>query len=133
MIHFRRATTVLSLAVLILLATSGARAQQTPSPERMEQALERLDEIKVRLALTPEQTEQVKPVLQKQMEQFKALQAKNAGDDSRRSRLKMMREAKKIRGETDEKLKTILSKQQMNELNKIREEQREGMKARRKA
>ncbi len=45
----------------------------------------------------------------------------------------MMREAKQIRGESDKKLKTVLSKQQMSELQKMREEWRAEMKARRKS
>lgn len=123
----------LGLALTLLSFTTLALAQTAPSAAVSGQALERLEQIKQRLALTPEQTEQLKPIFADEIQQLKALQSKYGSSDSRRSRMKMMREAKQIREESDKKLKTVLSKQQMSELQKMREEWRAEMKARRKS
>lgn len=123
----------LSVALTILFLSTFALAQTDPSAAIPDQAIERLAQIKERLALTPEQTEQLKPIFTDEIQQLKALQTKYGSSDSRRSRMKMMREAKQIRGESDKKLKTVLSKQQMSELQKMREEWRAEMKARRKS
>jgi hypothetical protein len=120
----------ISFAVLLALCAPLA-AQEADAGERSEQALERVEKMKERLHLTPEQLEQVRPVIAEQAEKFKAVRDKYSGQDSRRSRRKMARELRDIRNETDEKLENILSKQQMDELKKMREEAREEFRDRR--
>jgi hypothetical protein len=130
---------VVTLALLLLLLTSAlpvaaaAQAQDPNRQQQLEQARDKLQQIKDRLELTPEQTEQVRPVIAEEMQQFKAVRDKyNAGGDSqnRRARLKMGRELKSIQSATDEKLRKILSAKQMDELKKIREEWRQQMRER---
>jgi hypothetical protein len=109
-------------------------APQTPAapnaPAVPDQARERLEQIKERLKLTPEQIEQVRPILSEEVQKLKALRESNPGGGSRRDRLKMAREFKRIQDEADDRLKKVLSKEQMNELKKLREERRQQMRDR---
>ena len=98
--------------------------------QRSEQVQERLRKFKERLELTPEQVEQVRPVLMEEMEKLKAARDKHSGDQNRRGRLKMARELRSIQDSTDEQLRKILSKKQMDELKKIREETRQQFRER---
>jgi hypothetical protein len=120
-------TFVLLLALLAPLSAQDPQA----APSNQARFQERLEKMKERLALTPEQTEQVRPVIKEEMEQLKALREKHQGDQGRRGRLKMAREFRDIQSATDEKLRAILSKTQMDELKKIREETRQELRERR--
>jgi hypothetical protein len=129
---------IVAVAVLTIYAspTLAAAQEQTPVPPKTGQAqadraMERLEQFKERLKLTPEQVERVRPVLVEEAQQLKALREK-AGDSgqSRRARLKLARELRAIQDRTDDQLKKVLSKEQMNELKKIREERREQLRDR---
>lgn len=116
---------------LMALTLIPAFATQTRTSEQTEEFRERLEEIRERLALTPEQEERVRPVLMDEMQKLKALREKYGnGSQNRRSTVKMARELKEIRSATDEQLKQILTKRQMEELKKIREERRDELKSR---
>jgi len=113
---------ILNFATLFLILSAGLFASQQP----LEQVRQRLEQIKDRLQLTPEQIEQVRPILVDELQQFRAVQQKYADDDqNRRGRLKMARELRDVQSSADDKLKKILSKQQMDEMKKIREELRQ--------
>jgi hypothetical protein len=117
--------------ILILIALAAAAfAQTTPEPA---QPRARLDEIQQRLNLTPEQTEQIRPILADEMKQLRALREKSQAEQNRRARLQLARQARSIREEADEKLKKILTKPQMDELAKIRDERRDDLRERRKS
>jgi TolA-binding protein len=114
-------------------ASARAHAQepaQGTSTARADQARERLQEIQQRLALTPEQLEQVRPVFTEELQQLKAVRDKYADDQNRRSRRKMAREMRDVQKAADEKLKKILTSKQMDELKTIREEWRKQMRER---
>jgi len=129
---------IIAVALLMVCAapTRAAAQEQTPAPPkgeqaRADQARERLEQFKERLNLTPEQIEGVRPVLVEEAQQLKALREK-AGDtgQNRRARLTLARELRAIQDRTDDQLKKVLSKEQMNELKKIREERREQLRDR---
>jgi hypothetical protein len=105
-------------------------AQPAPgAPGAAEQAGKRLEQIKTRLALTPEQVEEVRPILQDEVKKLKALRETHSGG-GRRDRRKLGRELKGIQGETDDQLKKVLSKEQMKELKKLRDEWRQQLRER---
>ncbi len=119
---------VMTLAALLMAAAPAAvvAGQNQDAGDRTEQFQQRLQRMKERLQLTPEQQEQVRPIFVEEMQQLKAVRDKyGSGDQSRRTRMKMGREMRGIRNAADEKLRTILSKQQMDELKKMREEARQ--------
>lgn len=130
------ASLLLSVAVMSASPQQGAAVQTPPdqaaqAPDQMRQ---RLDQIKERLALTPEQVEQIRPILQEEGQKLKALRDKrDDGGGSRRDRRKMGRELRDIQRSTDEQLQKILSKDQMSELKKMREEWRQQVRERRSA
>jgi Spy/CpxP family protein refolding chaperone len=115
-------------------APPAPNAQTAPdapnAPQMPEQARQRLEQVKERLKLTPEQVEQVRPILTEEVQKLRALRESNPGGGSRRDRLKMARELKRIQDDADDRLKKILTKEQMNELKKLREERRAEMRER---
>lgn len=110
--------------------TAPAAPPAPNAPQMPEQARQRLEQVKERLKLTPEQVEQVRPILTEEVQKLRALRESNPGGGSRRDRLKMARELKRIQDDADDRLKKILTKEQMNELKKLREERRAEMRER---
>ena len=118
----RAATT----AILLALAATGAVAQQTPVDPAAVQAA--LQAARARLQLTPEQEAQLKPLLQERNAGLKAIRDKYAGDDSRRARRAMFREAEPIVENYQARVRTILNDAQYAEWEKMRAEARERLK-----
>jgi periplasmic protein CpxP/Spy len=121
---------IIILTLLLIGSVSGRPAAQQPSaPAAPEQARQRVEQLKERLKLTPEQVEQVRPILADEVQKLKALREANSGG-GRRDRRKMAREFKRIQGETDDQLKKVLSQEQMKELKTLRDEWRQQMRDR---
>jgi hypothetical protein len=122
---------VAMVAALLMATTMPAFAAEAAGQAQTDQARARLEQIKERLQLTPEQVEQLRPILTDEMEQFRAIRDKySAGGQGRRDRRKMAREIKDIQSRTDEQLKKVLSKQQMDEMKKVRAEWRQQLRDR---
>jgi hypothetical protein len=129
------------LAMLLGASTLWAGQNPVPAPApaaapapQVAQAQERLKQLEERLSLTPEQKEQLRPVLVDELQQMKALREKSqAGDRGRRDRRKLARDLRSIQSETDKKLRAILSEPQMAEMKKVREEWRQQMRDRAQA
>jgi len=105
--------------MLVLLCSAALNGQNN---QLQEQVRQRLEDIKTRLNLTPAQGEQVRPIRLDEVQQLRAVQEKYSTDQSRGSRLRMLRELRDVQSKTQVKYSKILSKQQMDELKKIREE-----------
>ena len=123
-------TTLFSLLMWLALVVPAAASQDTQEPRDQVQA--RLDEIKDRLELTPEQMEQLRPILTEEAQKLRALRDKYGaeGSKSRRRERAMARELRDIRSDADKKLARILSRSQMDELKKLREAQRRELRDR---
>ncbi len=102
-----------------------AQQDTTAQQEKMERAQERLQQVKDRLKLTSEQLEQVRPIMTEEFQQLKAIRDKHSGDSNRRGKMKMAREMRDVQSAADNKLSKVLSKTQMDELKKMREEWRQ--------
>ena len=111
--------TIVHCAMLVLICSAALNGQNN---QLQEQVRQRLEDIKTRLNLTPAQVEQVRPILLDEVQQLRAVQEKYSTDQSRGSRLRMLRELRDVQSKTQVKYSKILSKQQMDELKKIREE-----------
>ncbi len=131
--------TFMSMMVALMLATGVVGAQDVSNSSSQQQQLtdrakQRMQELKERLQLTPEQSEQLRPIMLEEFQKLKAVRDKynSDGDGTQRPRtkMKMGREMKSIQSETDQKLQSILSKQQMDDLHKLRDEWREQMRER---
>lgn len=129
---------IVAVALLTVCAAPTRVGAQEQAPVALEggqtqadQAMERLEQFKERLKLTPEQVERVRPVLIEEAQKLKALREKaDDSGQSRRARLTLARELRAIQDQTEDQLKKVLSKEQMNELKKIREERREQLRDR---
>jgi Spy/CpxP family protein refolding chaperone len=125
-------TRIVAGFALVLLCAAPALSGQDPTvPQQTDQVRQRLEEITQRLALTPDQIAQMRPIFEEEMRKLKALREKhNADGQNRRSKVKMARELRDIQRAADEQFKKILSRQQMDEMKKIRDERREQLRAR---
>jgi uncharacterized protein with von Willebrand factor type A (vWA) domain len=114
----------LKVVVFSGLAVCLAAAPQAPaaSEDRAAKARERLEQLQARLKLTPEQTEKLKPVLQKQFEEMRQVRANNESDTSRRGKAKMLREMKDVQDKHADEIAAVLTPEQQAEWSKIRDE-----------
>ena len=121
----KRLVAILAM-VLMSMPSAGAVQNSGTDPQQVEQVQQRLQEIKERLELTPEQIEKVRPLLTEEIQKLRALREKYDGEEQTLLvRLGMGRELRAVQNATDEELKKVLSKKQMEEVEKIREEGRE--------
>jgi len=113
-------------AAITVLAAAGALAQQPAVDPAAIQAV--LEEARARMQLTPEQEAQLKPLIQERNEALKAIRDKHAGDDSRRARRAMFREAQPVVENYQARVRTILNDAQYDEWERMRAEARERLK-----
>jgi hypothetical protein len=119
-----------TLAVALTLAfASGAALSQAAAtdPARIQAAIA---EAKARLKLTPEQEAQLKPLIEERSARLKAIRDQHAGDDSRRAKRAMYRDAKPVMDDYQEKVRAILTDEQEAEWEKMRSEARQRLKER---
>ncbi len=123
-------TVILALAVLAP-AAAGQNAGTPGNRDNQQRLQQRLEDIKRRLNLTDAQMEQIRPVLASEAEKLRAvLEKRGDGGQSRRDRRNMAKEVRAIRSDADDALKRILTKPQMAELEKVREEWRDEFRKR---
>ena len=77
----------------------------TPDAARLQAVIA---EAKARLKLTPEQEAKLRPLVEERTAKLKAIRDKHAGDDSRRARRAMYREARPVLDDYQEKVREIL-------------------------
>lgn len=108
--------TTLRLIIVTLTLSLAAFAQQVP---------ERLEELKTRLNLSPEQIEKIQPILVEEAAKLKEIRDKHAGETSRRSKLGMARELRDVQEDMLKRIEPLLTKEQRTEWKKIREERKD--------
>jgi Spy/CpxP family protein refolding chaperone len=113
--------TILTAVLLcgVLSLTTTVRAAEKAGGERAEKARERMQEVTEKLGLTEAQKEKLKPIFQAQGEKMKELMG-NA-DLSREQKMEKM---KALREEFAPKFKEILTPEQFEKWEKMREEMR---------
>lgn len=115
---------IVALAVLVGGPSSAAEAE--PSKEQRQQAAElKIEELKQRLKLTPEQEQRLAPLVQDRNAKLKALRERSGEAPSRRERRAMLKEAREIQEDFVEQVEPILTKEQLKEWEAIRTELRE--------
>ena len=115
------------LAVALALFAAGPSFPQAPQvdPAALQGAVE---EAKARLNLTPAQEAQLKPLMQERNQALKAIRDRYAGEDSRRARRAMFKEAEPVVENYQARVRTILDDAQYAEWEKMRAEARERLK-----
>ena len=127
----RKPRIALVLFIGLFFLTSSSFAQGFGNPEaRAERAKAQIDEVMKKLNLDEEKSEQVRTILAEQSEQQGAIFEAYAGQQDRDSRSMMRQEMDDLRGMTNEKLKAILSADEMKVYNETVAEIRERMRGR---
>lgn len=115
---------IVAFAVLVAAPSSAAEAE--PSKEQRQQAAElKIEELKERLKLTPEQEQRLAPLVQDRNAKLKALRERSGDAPSRRERRAMLKEARGIQENFIEQVEPVLTKEQLKEWEAIRTELRE--------
>lgn len=119
-------------AVICLLAAGLTYTAQDPAnADRAAQAKERIAELQERLKLTPDQIEKLKPIVQQEAAELKAIRDKAANESSKRGKRQALRAVRDVQDKYEPQVEAILTKEQMAEWKKIREERKEAMKQKR--
>jgi hypothetical protein len=126
-----------ALLVAALMSTASSQARDRPlSEEQRAQIEQRLGEIRARLELTPEQAEQLQPILRESFERRLALLdehgvSRENGQRPNRRQLRALRDdLKTLKAETDARVDALLDDRQMAEFEKIQKEMRDQMRER---
>ncbi len=115
--------------LIIVMAASNAMAFGGKRGQNPEQIISALKE---RLTLTEEQESQVRSIIEKQVENRKAIFDKYR-DQIRESRKPMKDEMKQNREDTEKQFEAILSEEQMNEYREYLDEQRSKRREKRRS
>lgn len=110
------AATVIAGATSVALAEEASTARQS--------AEMRIQELRERLALSPEQEQQLAPLLQQRNARLQELRAKQGPDSSRREKRALLKEARAIQEDFTAQIKPILTAEQMREWEAFRKEAR---------
>ena len=86
-----------------------------------------IDDLKTRLALTPEQQEKIAPLAEERRSKMEAIRSKFTSATSRGDKREVMKEAKAIQNDFTSKVEPLLTPEQQTEWKKIREEMRAQM------
>jgi LAS superfamily LD-carboxypeptidase LdcB len=117
-LHARPVLVVLGALALVSLASPGMAT--TPLDAAKIEA--KIQEAKVRLALTPEQESQLKPVVSERSEKIAAIRGQYGGDTSRKARRAMYEQIRPVQKDYEAKVRTILTDAQEAEWDKMRKE-----------
>lgn len=114
---------VLNFTVLVsfALVATCLNAQQ-PSQQSKQEAMQRLEKMSTELKLTPQQKEQIRPILMDEAPKLKALR-----ENTSLGKMQKAMQMRQIQEDTDAKLKPILNDQQYQQLIGMQEQQRQQM------
>jgi len=84
----------------------------------------RLQELQGRMHLTPQQSEQIRPILMDEAAKVRDIRAKHQGDTSRRGRRMQLRDLRSVQQDAQSRIRPILTRDQKAEWKKIRAERR---------
>jgi hypothetical protein len=125
---------VVALTAAFLTVAPVSATERGLDASTLEALMERAEENRARLGLTPEQEAQVKPILERSRERrLDILERYGFGDGQKpslrlREKLSLAKEMKAVRAETDAALSRHLSREQMAIYADIQDERRERMK-----
>jgi hypothetical protein len=121
---------MLAAAVVLAALPAAAGEEKATKPQVSKEDIQKqVTEIKARLNLSEEQEQQIKPLVQEEMQKLKAIKAKYGDDTTRRNKRKMFREAKSVQEDFEGKLSKVLNKDQMKIWKDMQKERREKVKA----
>ena len=115
--------------LFVLVAAAGIATPSIPCAaepsDAQRQAFEtKIQDLREQLALTPEQEQQLAPLLQARNAKMQELFAKRDPDASRREKRALLGEAKAIQDDFDKQIAPILTPEQMRKWQEFRKEAR---------
>lgn len=115
--------TIISINLSLILALSAYGERPVDSLEGVHQPFDQFTE---RLALSEQQAEQIRPILQENREKIGLLRDQYQRESPAPSTMRSFpKEREDLRQETEKRLATLLSDKQMTEYGKIEKEERE--------
>jgi hypothetical protein len=126
----KRALSILSGLVLFGAPQVGLADDNEGEGGRREAVELRIEELKERLALTPEQEARLAPIIEARNARLRELRSSTGGDASRRGRIAMLKQARKIQEDFSAQIAPILTREQQAEWEEIRKEVRAAAKER---
>ena len=118
----QKSTLMLLLCVLaVQLFAQFAIAQEPPSPDKQE-AIAKLEKISAELQLTPEQKKQMLPIMMEEGKKMKAIKSNTSLGP-----LQKAMQLKQVGADMDTKVQPILSPEQYQKFQQIRQQEREEM------
>jgi hypothetical protein len=123
--------TLRSLLFALIVLTGITIVHAAELTDAQQQTIEtKIQELRERLALTPEQEQKIAPLLEARNQKLRDLRANYGDDASRRGKMAMLREGKAIQKEFDAQIEPILTKDQLQEWQQLRAEMRSAARER---
>lgn len=111
------------LAVVSAVTDTSAYAAE-PTAEQRDAMQMKVEGLRSRLALTPEQEEKIAPLVRERNEKFQALRAKSNPNASKSEKRALLQEARGIQDDFVARVEPLLSQEQKKEWEAIRKETR---------
>jgi Spy/CpxP family protein refolding chaperone len=120
---------IITLALGFFAATPMVAQQDSDSAARTVEVRERLAKISRQLNLTPQQTAQLKPVIQQEVVDLRAVKDKHKGDTSHAGRETKAREIQGVRQKYELQINAVLTPEQQAQWKTMKEAKKEKVKA----
>lgn len=118
------------ISMMLAIGATSVGAQTADATSAAEGSQMTMQEMRSRLALTPEQQAQISPLVEERNAKMKALRESSDPNGSRREKLAMLKQARAIQQDFVKQVEPLLSKEQKNEWAAMRAEMKEAAKAR---
>jgi Spy/CpxP family protein refolding chaperone len=109
-----------------------AQQQHGDSAARAAQVKERLAKISKELNLTPQQNEQLKPIIQQEVADLRAVHDKYKGDKSSDAKMSRRKEMRAVQEKYEPQINGVLTPDQQAQWKKMKQEKMEQMKKHKK-
>jgi hypothetical protein len=119
---------VITLALSLFAATPLMAQQSSDSAARVAQVKERLAKLSRYLKLTPQQTEQLKPIIQQEVVDLRALKDKHKGDTSHAGRERKAQEIQGVHEKYEPQINAVLTPEQQAQWKTLKETKKEKAK-----
>ena len=107
-------------------------AQESPAADRSGQVSERIEQLKARLKLTPEEVDKLKPIVQEEVKEMRSVRDRMGADTSRRGKATMLREMQAVQKKYEPQIGAVLTPEQKQEWKQIKEERKQKLQEERK-
>ena len=121
---------VLWISTMLAFGATSARAQGTEAAAPADGSSMAIEQMRSRLALTPEQEARISPLVEQRNAKLNALRESSDPNGSRREKLGLLKQARGIQQDFVKQVEPLLSKEQKKEWAAMRDEMKETAKAR---